>query len=160
MIQTVMRHDQIALDLQVPENLPKIKCRSQQIQQVVMNLLTNARDALNERFPGYDDNKIIRITAVCLGATDSPPEESASEAERRIRLTVEDHGFGIPEDVRERMFEPFYTTKPRDRGTGLGLAISHGIVKDHGGELSVECEPGEWTRIHIDLPIDNGWELE
>ena len=54
------------------------------------------------------------------------------------------------------MFDPFYTTKPRDAGTGLGLSISHGIVRDHQGELSVESEPGEYTRFHVDLPLDTG----
>ena len=75
-----------------------------------------------------------------------------------IRTTVTDAGPGVSEDVRERMFDPFFTTKPRDKGTGLGLSISHGIVKDHGGELTVESQIGEWTRVHLDLPVDNGWD--
>ena len=70
-----------------------------------------------------------------------------------VRLTVEDHGLGIPEELRERIFDPFFTTKPRDKGTGLGLSISHGIVKDHGGEMSVESEVGQWTRFQVDLPV-------
>jgi signal transduction histidine kinase len=56
--------------------------------------------------------------------------------------------------VRVRIFEPFFTTKSRDKGTGLGLSISHGIVKDHDGELSVESEVGQWTRFHVDLPVE------
>jgi len=143
LIGAVMRHDQIALKVDVPEDLPPIKCRSQQIQQVVMNLLTNARDALNDKYPGYDANKQILI-ACCRIERDG---------HRWIRTTVEDHGSGIPEDVRARIFEPFFTTKPRDKGTGLGLSISHGIVKDHGGALTVESEPGQWTRFHVDLPV-------
>jgi signal transduction histidine kinase len=54
------------------------------------------------------------------------------------------------------MFDPFYTTKGRDQGTGLGLSISHGIVKDHQGELGVESEPGRFTRMHVELPVENG----
>ena len=73
---------------------------------------------------------------------------------RAVRLTVEDHGPGIPEGLRVRIFDPFFTTKPHDKGTGLGLSISHGIVKDHGGALSVESEVGQWTRFHVDLPIE------
>jgi len=69
---------------------------------------------------------------------------------------VEDHGGGIPEKIRQRIFDPFFTTKPRDKGTGLGLSISHGIVKDHGGALSVESKEGEWTRFHVSLPIAAG----
>ena len=63
-------------------------------------------------------------------------------------------------NLRERIFDPFFTTKPRDKGTGLGLSISHGIVKDHGGELSVECVEGELTRFHFDLPVPYGEEVE
>jgi signal transduction histidine kinase len=149
LIRAVMRHDQVTLEVDVPADLPQIKCRSQQIQQVIMNLLTNARDALNQRYPGNDANKKVAITARLIEKDDRP----------WIRTTVEDHGPGVPEDLRERIFEPFFTTKPRDKGTGLGLSISHGIVKDHGGELSVESAVGEFTRFQLDLPVDNGWEL-
>jgi len=140
LIQTVIRHDQITLTVAVPADLPAIRCRSQQIQQVLMNLLTNARDALNQRYPGHDANKRVIVSARQL-------------PKAIIRLTVEDHGSGIPEELRTRIFDPFFSTKPRDQGTGLGLSISHGIVKDHGGELTVESEVGQWTRFHVDLPV-------
>ena len=149
LIQTVMRHDQIALELTIPEDLPKIKCRSQQIQQVLMNLMTNARDALNERYPGYSPEKTLRIAS----------EVIIKQGRRFIRTTVEDTGPGIPADIRDRIFDPFFTTKPKETGTGLGLSISYGIVKDHKGELSVESEPDHYTRFHMDLPVDNGWTL-
>jgi PAS domain S-box-containing protein len=164
LIRTVMRHDQITLAVDVPEDLPMIKCRSQQIQQVVMNLITNARDALNTRYPGFDEDKKIRISAEVVRHPSSVvshqlPEKATPITDHRslitdtIRLTVEDHGCGIPEAIRQRIFDPFFTTKPRDKGTGLGLSISHGIVKDHGGALSVESEPRQWTRFYVDLPI-------
>ncbi len=145
LIRTLMRHDQIELMVDVPADLPAIACHKQQIQQVVMNLLTNARDALNERYTGYDENKTIRI--------------SVREAAGSIRITVEDRGAGIAEEVKEHIFEPFFTTKDRAygaarHGTGLGLAISHGIVTDHHGRLTVETKLGEWTRFHVDLPVE------
>ena len=145
LIRTVIRHDQILLQADVPADLPRLRCRSQQIQQVLMNLMTNARDALNERYPGYDADKVLRISAGVV----------ERDGRRCIRVTVEDHGTGITPEVRERMFDPFFTTKPRDRGTGLGLSISHGIVKDHDGEMTVETQPGGFTRMHVDLPADN-----
>ena len=146
LIRTVIRHDHITLTIQVPSDLPRVKCRSQQLQQVVMNLITNARDALNERYPGHDSNKILRMEAGLI-------EKGGG---RWIRLTVEDFGIGIRPEVRQRMFDPFFTTKPRDQGTGLGLSISHSIAKDHGGDLAVESEPGRFTRMHLDLPVDPG----
>ena len=71
-------------------------------------------------------------------------------------MTIEDHGTGITPEVRERMFDPFFTTKPRDKGTGLGLAISHSIIQEHQGAVVVESKPGRFTRMHVDLPVDNG----
>ncbi|MBT3374677.1 MAG: PAS domain S-box protein [Lentisphaerae bacterium] len=144
--RTIMRHDRIALDLDVPEELPQIHCRGQQIQQVILNLLTNARDALNERYPGHDDDKRIQVTGC----------EIVISGRRWLRLTVEDHGAGIGAAVQERIFDPFFTTKRPDRGTGLGLSISYGIVQDHGGMMSVESREGEYTRFHVDLPVDEG----
>ena len=149
LIRTVIRHDQITLSVDIPEDLPQLKCRTQQIQQVFMNLVTNARDALNARYPSHHPDKAINLAACLL----------LREERRWIRVTVEDHGMGITPEVRERMFDPFFTTKPRDQGTGLGLSISHGIVKEHHGEIRVESEPGQFTRIHVDLPVDNGWKI-
>lgn len=149
LIKTIARRDQIILDVQIPEDLPEIKCRSQQIQQVLMNLLTNARDAVNDKYPGYDEEKIIRISC----------ELMFKEERRWIRISVEDHGMGIPTDIQEKIFEPFFSTKPKERGTGLGLSISFGIVKDHHGQLSFDTQEGKYTRFHMDLPVDNGWTI-
>ena len=149
LIRTVIRHDQITLQVNVPGDLPDLECRSQQIQQVLMNLMTNSRDALNERYAGYDPDKVLNVEARLF----------EKRGRRWIRVTVEDHGTGIPPEVRERMFDPFFTTKPRDQGTGLGLAISHGIVKEHQGVMVVETEPGRFTRMHVDLPVDKGEEV-
>ncbi|MEI8139510.1 MAG: ATP-binding protein [bacterium] len=154
LIRTVLRHDQITLEVKVPEDLPKIECRSQQIQQVIMNLLTNARDALNEKYPEYDENKKVLITARELSAVECGTIKVEGPVPRSwVRLTVEDHGAGIPESVRDRIIDPFFTTKPREKGTGLGLSISHGIIKDHGGVLGFESEVGQGTKFHVDLPV-------
>ena len=142
LVQSVIRHDQITLEVEVPEGLPQMECRSQQIEQVLLNLLTNARDALNEKYPAYHEDKIIRVTARLF----------EQDGARWIRTTVEDHANGIPPGVRDRVLDPFFT----DKGTGLGLSISHGIVKDHQGELHFETETGRGTRFHMDLPVKGG----
>ena len=110
LIRTVMRHDQIALEINVPEGLPSIKCRSQQIQQVLMNLITNARDALNQRYNGFDEDKKIILNCDMFN----------KDGRRWFKITVEDHGNGIPKEILDRVFDPFFTTKPREEGTGLG----------------------------------------
>jgi PAS domain S-box-containing protein len=149
LIRTVIKRDQITLNVDIPDDLPQIKCRAQQIQQVLMNLLTNARDALNQRYPKYDANKIATVTV-------HPFEE---EGQRWLRITVEDHGVGIPAEIRERIFDPFYTSKDRALSTGLGLSISLGIVQDHNGKLTFESEEGQPTRFYLDLPVDSDWKL-
>lgn len=141
---TIIKRDRIHVEKQVPDDLPVFRCRPQQIQQVLMNLLTNARDALNAKYPEHDPDKIIRLTGALL----------EDEAGRWIRFTVEDHGPGIPPEVQQRMFEPFHTTKPSGKGTGLGLGIVHGIVTEHGGRVHYETEVGRFTRFLVDLPLE------
>ena len=150
LIRTIIRRDQIRLDVDIPTDCPKITCHSQQIQQVMMNLLTNARDSLNARYPEHDPDKIIAVTV----------RQFEKEGRPWMRTTVEDHGVGVPDEIGDRLFDPFFTTKDRSHGTGLGLSISHGIVQDHHGELSYECEADRYTRFHLDLPLDNGWSLD
>jgi PAS domain S-box-containing protein len=149
LVKTIIKKDQITLDIQLDEGLPEIKCRSQQIQQVIMNLLTNAKDALNEKYPGFDENKVIRLRgSSCM-----------SDNRRWLRLTVQDYGAGIPQELGERIFEPFFSTKPKESGTGLGLSISYGIVSEHHGRLAFESEAGRGTTFILELPVDNGWSL-
>lgn len=145
LVQSLIRHDQITLTVEVPDGLPQTECRSQQIEQVLLNLLTNARDALNEKYPAYHEDKIIRVTAHLV-------EQGGT---RWIRTTVEDHANGIPPGIRDRVLDPFFTTKPAGKGTGLGLSISHGIVKEHNGELHFDTEAGRYTRFHVDLPLND-----
>jgi signal transduction histidine kinase len=150
LMRAVLRRDHVALDVDVPVDLPRVKCRSQQLQQVFMNLLGNARDALNARYPEFDPNKRISIVARTF----------ERDGEPWVRTTVEDSGIGIAADVIDRIFDPFFTTKGRDEGTGLGLSVSHGIVREHRGKLEVESVPGQFTRFHLELRVDNGWGFE
>ena len=140
--------DKIEVVTEIPEGLPKVRCHGQQIQQVLINLLFNARDALNARFHDAAPDKTIRIVV-------RPFER---EGEAWIRLTVEDRGIGVPPDVSRRIFDPFFTTKPQEEGTGLGLSISYGLMKEHGGDLWFESQPEIGAQFHMDLKTtDNGW---
>ena len=150
LIDGVLKKDQIEIQILPAPDLPLIKCRSQQIQQILMNLLTNARDTLNEKYPGSHPDKVIILST-----------EMYEDAGRRwIRITVEDHGKGIPQSYRDKLFDPFFTTKPRDVGTGLGLPISYGIARDHHGRLEYDTKEGQYTQFHLHLPVDNGWDIE
>ena len=142
LVQTLMRNDQITLEVAIPDDLPILHCRHQQIQQVLMNLLVNARDALNEKYPGPNPDKIIRLSG----------HKMEHDGQPWIRLSVTDHGTGIPPELRTRIFDPFFSTKPKDKGTGLGLSICHTLVKEHGGTLIVESAVGAYTRMILDLP--------
>jgi PAS domain S-box-containing protein len=142
LIRSVMRKDNVRLVIDVPSSLPPLSCRPQQIQQIILNLVTNARDALNSRYPGHHEHKQLEIGA----------EAFTREQAQWVRLTIADRGIGMREEVRGRIFDPFFTTKGRDQGTGLGLAVSHGIAVEHGGELRVESEYGVGTRFHLELP--------
>jgi signal transduction histidine kinase len=142
LVHTVLRKDQISLGLAIADELPLVHCRPQQIQQVIMNLVTNARDALGARWPDYHEQKRIDIRAQAF----------ERDGQDWVRLSVCDHGGGVPGDVVGRIFDPFFTTKGRDQGTGLGLAVSHGIVAEHGGELWLENKPGESATFHLELP--------
>jgi PAS domain S-box-containing protein len=135
-------HEDFEIRVCVEEDLPFIVCHRQDVQQVLMNLLTNARHALNRRFPGKHPDKVVIVGA----------ERIEKQGRPFVRTSVEDRGPGIPAQVAERIFEPFFTTKPEGEGTGLGLSVSTQIVRAHGGELTVASEPGRFTRFDLDLP--------
>jgi PAS domain S-box-containing protein len=142
LIHAVLRRDQIHLDIALPADLPPLDCKPQQIQQVIMNLVTNARDALNSQYPGHHPDKRIDIGAGAF----------VRDGVNWMRISVADRGGGIPVEVVSRIFDPFFTTKGRDQGTGLGLAVSHGIVSEHGGELRLDNRPGVGATFHVELP--------
>lgn len=132
----------IKLEVDVAADLSRIYCRSEQVQQVLMNLIINAMHALDEKYPEASPDKRMFIRVHAHVVADRPG----------IRITVEDRGTGITDAHRQRMFDPFFTTKGRDKGTGLGLSISDGIVKAHGGAITCETQVGAFTRMHVDLP--------
>ncbi len=137
-----IRKDGIDLAFEVPMDLPRVHCIPQEIQQVFLNLLSNARYALNERYPSADRNKRLRITAGADG----------NGASRNVTVLFEDSGVGIPVANLAKVMNPFFSTKPKGKGTGLGLSICNEIVQEHGGRLTIDSVEGEFTRVSVTLP--------
>jgi PAS domain S-box-containing protein len=120
-------------------NLPPVSCTATQIEQVFLNLLRNAAHALSERQAGCEPPRITLRT---------------SRENGMARIELEDNGSGISEDIRNRIFEAFFTTKRVGEGTGLGLSVSYFIVtKNHAGTIEVDSVPGQGTRFIIRLPL-------
>ncbi|TFZ04819.1 PAS domain-containing hybrid sensor histidine kinase/response regulator [Ramlibacter rhizophilus] len=126
--------------------LPPVHADPVQMEQVLMNLCLNARDAMGE-------HGTLRIgLAACAGSGHCASCAASLEGTRWVCLEVKDNGRGMGREVLDRMFEPFFTTKEAGRGTGMGLAMVHGIVHDHGGHIQVESAPGQGASFRVLLP--------
>ena len=136
-------------------SLPLVECYAVQINQVFMNVLTNAIDALEDAFVNNnlsshcgDKEEPVKcgqiriVTEICPG-------------EKAVAVRIEDNGWGMTQTVRQKIFEPFFTTKPVGKGAGIGLTISHEIVvEQHGGKLTCNSAPGEGTELIIEIPLN------
>jgi signal transduction histidine kinase/ligand-binding sensor domain-containing protein len=123
------------------ESIGNINIIPQDIGRVILNLITNAFYAVNEKNKSGVENYDPTVTV------------STKKSGNKIQISVKDNGNGIPEHIKEKIFQPFFTTKPTGQGTGLGLSLSYDIVKVHGGELKVETKVGEGSEFSISLPI-------
>ena len=121
--------------------VPLIMADEGQLNQVMMNLVKNAADAIGDR---------VGVIVIEVAAEGSVMPEDAGGT---VRLSVIDNGCGMGEEARRRAFEPFFTTKAVNEGTGLGLSVVHGIITSHGGSISVDSRPGKGTRMDIRLPV-------
>ncbi|BBA70938.1 sensor histidine kinase [Geobacter sulfurreducens] len=145
-----LKRDGVQLHVELPPDLPALLVHPHQIEQVFLNLISNARYALDKKFStGAGGGKRLDIKG----------EKIIGDDGVFVRIEFRDNGTGIPRDVIGRVIDPFFTTKPATEGTGLGLSISHGLISDHGGRLRVESVEGEFTRVQIDLPVMT-WEDE
>ncbi len=136
--------DEIILEVQVDNDLPFLKGNPQQLQQVFVNLLTNASYALNQKFPKSSPDKRLQIKSILIQETDK----------KFIRTTVSDWGAGIAQDIIDHIFDSLFTTKPPGKGTGLGLNISKGLIRDHQGSLRIDSQPGGPTVATVDIPTN------
>lgn len=122
--------------------IPKVQVAAQDIGRVILNLVNNAFYAVNEKTK--------------TAGEDYQPEVivSTKKTESGIEISVADNGSGIPDSIKEKIFQPFFTTKPTGSGTGLGLSLSYDIVKAHGGEIKIDSEEGKGTTFIIQLPLN------
>jgi signal transduction histidine kinase len=127
-----MRLKQVRLDLRLEPALAQLQADEGQLRQVLVALLMNALDACRA-------SGTVRVETSRVG--------------EMVRLEVADDGTGIAADNLDKVFTPFFTTKPAGRGTGLGLAVCHGVVTAHGGQIEIQSEVGRGTRVSVLLPV-------
>jgi two-component system NtrC family sensor kinase len=129
-----MKESNIKVDISLDPSIPEIMASTNQMRQVMLNILKNAKEAMPKGGSlavktARDGNKIL--------------------------IHVQDSGVGIPEDIKDKVFEAFFTTKQKVKGVGLGLSVCYGIVKDHHGEITIESEEGKGATFIITLPIES-----
>lgn len=135
-------------------DLPEINCYAGQLNQVFMNVLLNALDALDERDRQRPIEEIQQHPSQ-ITITTSLLKISEGYGQQMVQIQIKDNGVGIPKTVRDRIFDPFFTTKPVGQGTGMGLAISYQVITEkHNGRLSCQSEPGQGTEFTILLPLN------
>jgi two-component system, NtrC family, sensor kinase len=142
LVQHQLIKDGITIVTDFPPNTSYIVADFRNLQQVILNLISNSRYALNAKYQGFNSQKIIKISCC----------EIQNEDHHFYRIIVKDYGTGLPQSILERLFEPFFSTKPPGEGTGLGLSISYGIIKNHGGNLRVNSILEKYTEMIIELP--------
>jgi len=140
-VQTQLTAHHVVLQRNLRADLPRIQADANQLQQVIVNLLLNANDAIGEK------GGTITLATDCV-TEDDPPQNPA----KRIEIRVHDTGCGIPAADLQRIFDPFFSTKG-PKGTGLGLAVAWGIIEEHNGRIEVESEVGRGTTFRLLVPI-------
>ena len=148
MAESHVPRGEVAIDVSLAPDLPSIHGDPHQLRQLFTNLLTNAFEALGGR-------GTVRILAARLA--DDPISGGEPQAAPSLQIEVTDDGPGVPADVMDRIFSPFFTTKPQ--GSGLGLAIVRKIVDAHDGRIDVSAPLAGGTRFRVTLPVTSGHEL-
>ena len=143
LIAAQTRKDNIHLKIDIPDDLPDIFAQAHEIEQVFVNIISNARYALNQKYQHPHEDKILKISA----------ETVKPNGNLIVRVCFYDHGTGIPSNIIDKVMNPFFTSKTEGKRTGLGLSISHGIMEDHGGRLIIQSEEGRYTRVNVEFPV-------
>ena len=131
----------VRLDCIYDENLPAVKIIPRDISRVLINILNNAYYEVNRKWKHVTSDYEPKVSI------------STQRSGDFCTITIQDNGAGISPENKDRVFEPFFTTKPTGEGVGLGLSISNDIIAAHGGKISIETSPGEYSRFIIQLPM-------
>lgn len=135
--------EKIHITLEFPPDLPMVYVHPQRIQHVFMNLINNARYALNKKYTNSHKNKTIQISG----------REVIINDHKHIQIIFKDKGTGIPTNKLNKVKNPFFTTKPTGDGTGLGLSISNKIINDQGGKITIDSVEGKYTNVSVYIPV-------
>jgi len=135
-----LRLHNITVEKNLAQDLPKVRGSANQLQQVFINLITNARDAMDAKG----------------GKGQLTVSTEVSRTDASILIELVDNGVGMDAETVSKMFEPFFTTKTEGKGTGLGLSIVARIIREHGGTIEVQSELGQGCKFNICLPLDAG----
>ncbi|MFB2938063.1 PAS domain-containing protein [Aerosakkonemataceae cyanobacterium BLCC-F154] len=149
------------LAIQVIRNyseLPLVECYAGQLNQVIMNLLSNAIDSFESRSAIEALEEKEQNGSIEEISADPHPSRitirTYLSAIGNVAISISDNGCGIPESIRKRVFDPFFTTKPVGQGTGLGLSVAHSIIERHGGKITCESELGKGTKFIVEIPLE------
>ena len=143
LITSQLQREGIKIKLNIPNQLPKIVARPLQTKLVFLNIINNAIYALNQKYPGTHDDKILEITC----------DETTVDNLPCVKVRFCDHGIGMKEDIINEVFKPLSTTKPKGKGSGLGLSICNNIIREYKGKLEISSLWGEYTTVAVILPV-------
>ncbi len=143
MVVTQYKNHNVDLRLKLARYPISLRANKYRLEQVILNLLSNAKYAVDEKEVSHQENNYQKEINIYSNMN-----------ETEANILVEDNGTGIPEEKQVNIFDPFYTTKKNEIGTGLGLSVSYGIIKELGGDISVDSKEGEYTRMMISIPLN------
>lgn len=146
LVKHQLQKEEIRVETKFSRHLPLAFCNGSQIKQVILNTISNSRYAINQRYKEPHPKKKISLKTSLTKRGNTP----------FIRIAITDFGTGIEPHILEKVFDPFYSTKPNGEGTGLGLSISYGLVRDNDGHIRILSERDQFTTIHLDLPVVQG----
>jgi signal transduction histidine kinase len=150
LLKEQLRLHEIEVVREVSANLPKVQGEPYQLEQVWINIISNARDALDEagRRRTNEPEQYQKRLAISASLDESG-------GKKFVAISFEDNGVGMTAAQKEKIFEPFYTTKEVGKATGLGMSISFGIIENHQGRIAVESQEGKGTTVRVILPAGN-----